>query len=101
MTDGHPSSAHGAGSRPSRALGVVLIGWATFMGGPVSGQDIERDPIHYSVATPLNAVSRLQERLAAGRAQLEFEPEHGYLRSLLRALEVPESSQVLVFSKTS
>ena len=43
----------------------------------------------------------LQERLAAGTAKLEFEPEHGYLRSLLSALDVPESSQVLVFSKTS
>ena len=32
---------------------------------------------------------------------LEFDSEHGYLRSLLRALDVPESSQVLVFSKTA
>jgi hypothetical protein len=67
-----------------------------------SGQDIERDPINYGKATPKNnAVARLQERLAAGKAKLEFEPGHGYLRSLLRELDVPESSQVLVFSKTS
>jgi len=66
-----------------------------------SGQDFERDPINYSAATPRNAVQRFQERLAKGTAKLDFEPEHGYLRSLLRELDVPESSQVLVFSKTS
>jgi hypothetical protein len=66
-----------------------------------SAQDIERDPIRYSSATPQNAISRLQERLAQGTAKLDFEPTHGYLRSLLRELDVPASSQVLVFSKTS
>jgi len=67
----------------------------------VFGQDIEQAPINYSAATPRNTVTRLQERLASGKAKLEFEPDHGYLRSLLRELDVPESSQVLVFSKTS
>lgn len=33
--------------------------------------------------------------------KLEFEPRHGYLVSLLKALDVPVSSQTLVFSKTS
>jgi hypothetical protein len=46
-------------------------------------------------------VAALQQRLDAGTAQLDFEQEQGYLRSLLRALDVPESSQMLVFSKTS
>lgn len=72
-----------------------------FAAATASGQEIERHPINYSAATPRNAVTRLQERLVTGTAKLEFEPEHGYLRSLLRALDVPESSQVLVFSKTS
>ncbi|MGE3819968.1 MAG: hypothetical protein AB7I30_11060, partial [Isosphaeraceae bacterium] len=54
-----------------------------------------------SEATPRNVVERLRERLNAGRATLEFKSDHGYLRSLLRELDVPESSQVLVFSKTS
>jgi hypothetical protein len=70
-------------------------------GGSARGQDIERDPIHYSAAEPSNAVAELQKRLEAGTARLEYEPEHGYLRSLLKLLEIPESSQVLVFSKTS
>jgi hypothetical protein len=102
MVDGHPPSAHGDAAFPwGRGLCVLLIGLATFAAARASGQEIERDPINYSAATPRNAVSRLQERLVQGRAKLEFESEHGYLRSLLRALDIPESSQVLVFSKTS
>ena len=101
MANGHPPSTVRRGPPRGRSLGVLLIGLATFAAATVSGQDIERDPINYSAATPRNAVARLQGRLATGTAKLEFEPEHGYLRSLLRALDVPESSQVLVFSKTS
>ena len=41
-----------------------------------------------------------QAKLAAGSETLDPD-EHGYLRSVLAALNVPESSQVLVFSKTS
>jgi hypothetical protein len=47
-----------------------------------------------------HVVAELQERLDAGEAKLE-RGEQGYLRSLLRELGVPESSQMLVYSKTS
>ena len=33
--------------------------------------------------------------------KLRFDDEHGYLSSVLEALDVPVQSQVLVFSKTS
>lgn len=46
-------------------------------------------------------VSRLNQRLDDGQASLEFESNWGYLRSLLEELDVPLSSQLLVFSKTS
>jgi hypothetical protein len=102
MANAHDISTPGGAAFPrGRRLGALLIGLAAFVTATASGQDIERDPINYSAATPRNAVARLQERLAQGKAKLEFEPEHGYLRSLLRALDVPESSQVLVYSKTS
>lgn len=84
--------------RVFRSLPVVLVAFATSV---ASAQDIESDPINYSASTPRNAVSRLQARLASGEAKLGFEEDHGYLRPLLRALDIPESSQVLVFSKTS
>jgi hypothetical protein len=66
------------------------------------GEDeFERPPIEYSHATPDNRVSRLQGRLALGQAELPYHDAYGYLPALLRALEVPVESQMLVFSKTS
>lgn len=63
--------------------------------------DLNRAPINYAKAPAHNAVSRLQERLAAGKAKLVYDDDRGYLKSLLKELNVPESSQTLVFSKTS
>ena len=58
-------------------------------------------PIYYSSQTPAGPVAQFAEKLANGEADLEFTSEHGYLQSLLENLNVPASSQVLVFSKTS
>jgi hypothetical protein len=63
--------------------------------------DFERAPINYSKATPNNPIARLQLQLDTGKMQLPFHKDCGYLPGLLKALQVPESSQVLVFSKTS
>lgn len=58
--------------------------------------------IHYGATEGLaDPVTLLKNRLAKGAANLRFEPERGYLKSLLKELRVPVSSQVLVFSKTS
>jgi hypothetical protein len=80
---------------------AVLVGLVSV--GPVLGQadDFEREPINYSKATPDNRVTHLQQRLDSGQAKLEYDRRFGYLRSLLKELQVPESSQMLVFSKTS
>lgn len=51
---------------------------------------------------PSNAVEALQARLERGEAALTYdESGHGYLRSLLAALKVPEESQVLPFTRSS
>jgi hypothetical protein len=57
--------------------------------------------IRYSAASTTDPVSRLNARLASGKATLRFEPVTGYLRSLLEALEISPQSQSLVFSQTS
>ena len=66
-----------------------------------AADDFEREPIRYSASTPDNVVSRLQKRLEDGKAKLTHEGKSGYLRSVLRELAVPVSSQMLVYSKTS
>jgi hypothetical protein len=82
-----------------RAVLVALI--ASLPLASRADDDFERAPIRYSAATPDNAVSRLERRLDAGQARLVYEDGFGYLRSVLRELNVPASSQMLVFSKTS
>jgi hypothetical protein len=91
-------------ARPSRAawlLGLPAAALAGLLAAQARGTDIEREPIRYNDAPADNAVSRLQSELDAGRVSLDREERHGHLRALLRRLGVPESSQVLVFSKTS
>jgi hypothetical protein len=82
---------------------VVAIGvLAAAVGLPRAlGQEFEREPILYSQSQPDNRVSRLFAEITAGKKQLEFAGEQGYLPALLAALDVPTSSQMLVFSKTS
>ncbi|HEX3703818.1 MAG TPA: hypothetical protein VHU82_10830, partial [Vicinamibacterales bacterium] len=62
---------------------------------------LEHAGIAYSSSAPADAVASLQHDLDAGTVTLDFDPAHGYLPAVLRALKVPVASQGLVFSKTS
>jgi len=61
----------------------------------------EREPIRYSKSKPNDAIAELSKQLESGNARLQWDQDHGYLKSLLKALRIPQSSQTLVFSKTS
>jgi hypothetical protein len=63
--------------------------------------DREYPAIAYSGPATHNRVWRLHQQLQSGAVRLEWEPKQGYLRSLLRALDIDADSQVLVFSRTS
>ena len=67
----------------------------------VAQLDFEREPINYSETEPTDRVFQLGQQLAQGEVTLAWDAEHGYLRSLLKQLDIPVSSQTLVFSKTS
>jgi hypothetical protein len=58
-------------------------------------------PINYRTAPVGDPVALLQKRIEQGKAKLTYEDDHGYLKSVLKLLNVPVSSQTLVFSKTS
>ena len=68
---------------------------------PSFGQMYEQAPIHYSQTTANDPVAQLQQRINDRSVTLQFDEDRGYLPSILQALQVPVSSQVLVFSKTS
>lgn len=80
-------------------LTVVVAAW--MIGSFAVAQEFEREPIEYSKREPKNRVSQLMAELKSGQQLLKYDQKFGYLPSLLEALQVPQSSQMLVFSKTS
>ena len=94
--------------RVCAALLVAALGGAV-RGQVPAGQAREPFPgtlddhpvIGYADTLVHDRVARLNDALADGRVALATEGSTGVLRSLLAALDVPESSQVLVFSKTA
>lgn len=94
--------------RRGRRLPVVSVALAIWLitagGGVVLGQyssAAEHAAIAYSKTAPTDAVARLQASIETGETVLDFDKARGYLPALLRALDVPVSSQSLVFSRTS
>lgn len=68
----------------------------------VSAQlDFEDEPINYLDAVSSDPVAKLQKRIDSGQFKLSYDEQHGYLPAVLDALDIPESSQMLVFSQTS
>ena len=61
----------------------------------------DEDAIGYGKAVATGAVARLQAAIDKGEVKLVHDEQAGYLPSVLEALKVPRSSQMLVFSKTS
>ncbi len=62
---------------------------------------LDHDAIQYAARPVTDPVAKLQQGLASGEITLEFDESTGYLPAVLKALNVPRESQVLVFSKTS
>lgn len=81
-----------------RCLIVVFTLWNPLVHAQL---DFEREPINYSDSVPTDAVMQLSSEVAGGRVSLTWQAGHGYLKAVLRALQIPQSSQTLVFSRTS
>lgn len=82
----------------------VLCLWLLALAGRTAHaeDEYERAPIRYGASTPNNPIATLQERLDQGLQHLDFDANgFGYLKSVLKALDIPVSSQTLVFSRTS
>ncbi|HEX3718862.1 MAG TPA: hypothetical protein VH595_12915 [Verrucomicrobiae bacterium] len=86
--------------RLSILFGVVA---AVLWSLPVHAQEAEvyeLPPVKYSATKPHDAVTRLQSALISGDLKLEGS-DSNVVKSLLRILHIPVTSQMLVFSKTS
>ncbi len=88
-------------SKPSVLFAAVVLGlfWPTHC---LRAQvEFEREPILYETKPPQDPIARLIKRLKLGESKLAYDEKLGYLPALLKELEIPASSQMLVFSKTS
>lgn len=82
--------------------GVMLLTFCYALSTqPLIGDEFDHEPINYSITQPNDCIARLQKRIDEGSARLEAKGSQGYLASVLRELNVPVSSQMLVYSKTS
>jgi hypothetical protein len=76
-----------------RSTAVILIaGLTVFI--PTSGRTLQQSERPSTAA-------ELAERVQTDKTVLKYDENYGYLSSLLRQLQVPVSSQTLVFSKSS
>src|SRR5688572_13498619 len=93
--------------RPAASLTVaalvVAIGLTAVL-AQGTGVFLTRDhpAIQYSSRAPREAIVSLNQSMASGEVTLAFEPlPRGYLASVLKSLDIPSSSQTLVFSENS
>ncbi len=88
--------------RISKLVALLLLVWSLALSrGAVAQLEFEGAPIHYETAPVSDPVAMLQQKLDRGEAALQWDEKHGWLPSVLKNLSVPQSSQLLVFSKTS
>ena len=80
-------------------LAVAIGAW--FCPQVPAQSDFERPPIDYRNAEVHDPVAQLGAKIESGELKLEYDAKNGYLASVLKALDIPISSQTLVFSKTS
>jgi len=86
-------------ARAYLAAGLLVV----FIASPLMAQrdDYSGPPINYKTARVNDPVARLSRKVETGKTELKFDDVYGYLKAVLKELDVPESSQTLVFSKTS
>ncbi|HYI93477.1 MAG TPA: hypothetical protein VEX68_08030 [Bryobacteraceae bacterium] len=77
----------------------AVIGIAGLSGSYVV--PLDNEVIQYATRPVDDPITRLKKRIASGDVKLTYEDGMGYLRSVLKALDIPVESQVMVFTKTS
>ncbi len=81
-------------------LGAVIVTQAATLSA-FAQLEFENEPINYHTTPANDRIAKLITAIEKGEAELTWDETHGWLPSILDAMEVPRSSQTLVFSKTS
>lgn len=80
---------------------VPVVTLAVLRPGQNRKAETKQAPPSAPSATPAEPIGMLEQQINNGSVKLEFDEDTGYLRSLLKTLNVPVSSQALVFGRNS
>jgi len=80
---------------------ILCMAGAVAASGQAQYQDIDEPPHHYRQRTPQDRFTRLKDDFESGRIALDRVSEKAFVLSVLEALGIPVTSQMLVFSTTS
>jgi hypothetical protein len=76
-------------------LGSTFAAWAS------DYRDFDQPPHDYWKRTPHDRFSRWMTNVQAGKVELDYSGEKAFVASVLKSLDIPASSQMLLFSTTS
>ncbi len=80
------------------SLVLLAGGFTTFAG---DYRDFDQPPHDYWKQTPKDRFSRWMKDVQAGKVELDYSGEKAFVASVLKSLDIPASSQMLLFSTTS
>ncbi len=84
----------------NRWVAILMLG-ATMAWSQSEKPRLNHPPHNYWERTPRDAFGQFAARLKAGQVRLDHSNEKAFVGSLLKALDISPSSQMLVFSTTS
>ena len=79
----------------------LLLLTSLFTASAADYRDFDQPPHNYWKRTPTDRFSRWMTNLTAGRVELDYSGEKAFVASVLKSLDIPASSQMLLFSTTS
>jgi hypothetical protein len=91
----------GTSTRSWLAASLILLILATNSLAQPTYRDFDAPPHNYSTRTPQDRFTKLIAALESGALAFDRSSEHAFLRGLFKTLDIPASSQLLVFSTTS
>lgn len=93
--------------RPHFETRMKLFAWLPLLllaAAPVAAgdyRDFDQPPHDYWKQTPKDRFSRWMKDVQAGKVELDYSGEKAFVASALKSLDIPASSQMLLFSTTS
>ncbi len=80
---------------------LALLGLLIFSGQLRALDEYESEPIRYSDTAPNDAAQKLERLMATGKVKIDRKDAWSILLGLMKQFQIPQESQVMVFSKTS